>query len=382
MGFLAHTTRKAETIHVGAAAFVFVVTLYTSYLTFHVDAAQIQTLSDTLSTSKPGIGADHTIRFVSASDVPEGSTVVVTLPSGFDTSTITEDDVDVIDDGVDLTTNVVCGAAQAAVTVLGQEVRIEVCVGGGGAIASSSQVRIEIGHHATSSGVGTHRIVNNPIPGSYELGIAGTAPDQGYTRLVIIDAVTASGEVETYFSFSVGGVGAGQTVNEDVTLTFSTTTATTVPFGVVQPNTEYLLGQDLFVTTNADAGFTVTVAAADDLRASSNATINSFIDGSGTSTPSEWVAPAGVSGSLDTYGHWGVTTDDATLSDDDSFGNARYAGDFITTPREVMNATSSADGTAPGIGRVRVGYKLETSMMQEAANDYETTLTYVATPTF
>lgn len=382
MEFLTHNKEKIKTVRFGVAAAVLMVVFCTSYLGSRADAAQLQTLSDTLSTSKPGVGADHTIRFVTTNDAPEGSTITVTLPSGFDTSAITEDDVDVADDGTDLTTGTTCGVVQAAVTVLGQEVRIEVCASGGGAIASSSQVRIEIGQHATFSGIGTHRVMNNPVSGSYELGITSTTLDQGFTQLIIVDTVTVSGEVETYLSFSVGGVGVGETVNDDTTLTFATTTATTVPFGVVQPNTEYLLGQDLFVTTNAGAGFTVTVTAADDLRASNNATINSLVDGFGTSTPITWVAPAGVSGSPDTYGHWGLTTDDTTLSDDDSFGDARYVGDFVTTPREVMYATSSADGTMPGTGRVRVGYKLETSMMQEAANDYETTLTYVATPVF
>jgi hypothetical protein len=112
------------------------------------------------------------------------------------------------------------------------------------------------------------------------------------------------------------------------------------------------------------------------------ATINSFNDGTATATPIAWVAPSALYNQPDTYGHWGVTTEDNSLSDNDSFGNALYAGNFITTPREVFYATSSADGTTPNTGLTRVGYKLRISTLQEAAADYSTRLIYIATPVF
>ena len=101
-----------------------------------------------------------------------------------------------------------------------------------------------------------------------------------------------------------------------------------------------------------------------------------------TPRPLGWAPPAGTNGNTDTYGHWGITTEDVTLSDNDSFGNALYVGNFINNPREIMYATSSADGTTAHIGATRVGYKMEITFMQEAGNDYSTTLTYIATPMF
>ncbi|NJO83945.1 MAG: hypothetical protein HC828_14930 [Blastochloris sp.] len=95
-----------------------------------------------------------------------------------------------------------------------------------------------------------------------------------------------------------------------------------------------------------------------------------------------WAAPSATVGLTDTYGHWGLTTEDTSLSDDDSFGNALYVGDFIGSAREVMYATTSADGATPNIGTTRVGYKAQISVIQEAARDYTTTLTYVVTPIF
>lgn len=349
---------------------------------FFANAAQLQQFSDTLSTSRPGLPSDHTMRFTTPSGVAaDGSTIVITMPSGFDVSALGEDDIDVADDGVDLTTAPTCGATQAAVSTSTQTITITVCSGGGGAIASGSVVTIEVGTHATSSGAGVHQIVNHASAGSYELNIA-TPSDTGSTELIVVDAVTVSGQVDMYLDFSVDGVNAGQAVNADATLTFATTTATSVAFGTVAPDTAYVLAQDLAVTTNAVGGFTVTVEAAGNLQSLGGATIDPFVDGTGTSTPIVWAAPSSTVGLPDTYGHWGVTTEDTTLSDNDSFGNALYVGDFVDEPREVMYATSSADGSTPDVGTTRIGYRLEISAMQEAARDYTTSLTYVVTPVF
>jgi hypothetical protein len=359
------------------------VTGLSPYFILRAQAAQLETLSDTLSTSKPGVGANHTIRFTTPTGVvADGSTIEIAVPAGFDMSTIGEDDIDIADDGVDLTTALSCGAVQAAVSTSTQLITIQICSGGGGAIAPGSVVAIEVGTHATASGSGTQQILNHGTTGSYKLTIGGTMADEGGTELVIIDAVTITGEVATYFDFSIGGVDAGEVVNADATQTFSTTTATSVAFGTVAPNTEYVLAQDLAVTTNAVNGFTVTVEAAGDLQSSGGATINSFSDGTGVAVPGAWTQPTGTTGSPDTYGHWGLTSEDITLSNNDPFGAALYAGNFINTPREIMYATTSANGIAPHIGATRVGYKLEVSTLQEAATDYTTSLTYVATPVF
>ncbi len=346
-------------------------------------ALQVHDLSDTLSTSKAGVGANHTILFTTPSGVPaDGTTIEIDIPAGFDVSLIDEDDVDVADDGVELTTGAVCGAVQAAVSVSLQTVVIEICSGGGGAIAAESEVRIKIGDHAVESGVGSAQIVNSSVLGYHEIGVGGTMEDTGFTGVLLLEPVTVSGEVETYFGFSVDGVVFGEGVNGDPTLTTGTTTATSVPFGLVSYGNEYVLAQDLAVTTNAGGGFTVTVEASGDLASTIGSTIDPFEDGSALAVPAPWDQPSAITGNPDTYGHWGITTEDNSLSDGDPFDVARYAGNFIGTPREIMYATSSADGTTAHIGATRVGYKLETSAMQEASREYSTTLHYVATPIF
>ena len=346
-------------------------------------AAQVQSLTDTLSNSAPGVAANHTIHFVTPTGIAaDGTTMVVTFPDGFDISSITDVDVDIADNGTDLTTGAACGAVDAAVTVSGQLLTFEICNGGGGAIAPGDDVTIEVGTNATSSGSGSNRVINHASAGSYQLDIGGTMVDDGTTRLVIVETIQVTGAVETYLSMSIDGTDAGVTVNGDLTPTTGTTTATSVAFGWVQPNTPYVLAQDLRVTTNAVIGFAVTVETVGDLISDGGSTIDSFKDGAGLATPTTWAGPTATPGITSTYGHWGVTTDDATLSDDDSFGTALYAGNFVNAPREVMYATSSADGSTPDIGRVRVGYRLQTSSMQEAGTNYQTRLMYILTPTF
>ncbi len=352
-------------------------------LLLRADAAQLTSVSDTLSTSKPGVAANHTIRFGTPTGIlDDGSTIEIVIPNGFSMAFIDEDDVDVADDGVDLTTASSCGTAEAAISTSSQRIIIELCNGGGGAIDALSVVTVEVGLNATASGSGAHQITNHATAGDYPITIEGTMDDDGFARILIAESVLITGAVDTFFDFQISGVNAGESVNADPVQTVGTTTATSVPFGIVLPSSEYVLAQDLSVTTNSQSGFAVTVYADGDLQSTTGATIDSFSDGTDVATPLVWDGPSGLSGQTDTYGHWGITSEDFTLSDDDSFGNALYAGNFINTPREVMFATSSADGTTEHIGATRVGYKLEISSMQEAATDYTTRLIYIATPVF
>ena len=54
----------------------------------------------------------------------------------------------------------------------------------------------------------------------------------------------------------------------------------------------------------------------------------------------------------------------------------------ICVPVVLAVHTGPTDGTTTGQGTTRVGYTAEVSSLQEAADDYQATLTYVATPTF
>lgn len=170
-----------------------------------VSAATITSASDVPSTLQTGQDANHTLTFTTSSGVAESETITVTFESDFDTSSLTEDDVDITDDATDLTTAADCtGAEEASVSVAADVVTITICPGDGGAIAAASEVVIEIGSNATASGTGSNQVENPSVAGTYYVSVAGTFGDSGSIALPIggADAITVSATV-------TGGGGGG-----------------------------------------------------------------------------------------------------------------------------------------------------------------------------
>lgn len=353
------------------------------------EAAALTDFSNTLSDSAPGVGADQTIEFVAPNVIggTAGEGIVITFPAGFDLSTIGEEDIDLLEDGTDEN----LGGGWLVATTSNT---VSITSGGIAEIAAGATTTIRIGLNATSQVAGDSQIVN-PVAGSYEIQIetaydsdpgAGVtiANDNGETRVAIVDSVVVTAAVDTQFTFSVAGVAGGETVNDRTT--GGPTTATAIPFGELEAGSgnASTAAQDLTVVTNASNGFVVTVLADQQLTASNGADIDGFRNGTLDSTPIAWESPTGVVGDEDTYGHWGVTTDDPTLVDADFAGtlNGGYVAVSTSTPVEIFRHDGPTNGSTTGEGQTRVGYRVEISALQEAATDYTATLTYVATPVF
>ena len=211
----------------------------------------------------------------------------------------------------------------------------------------------------------------------------GTASDTGSTRVAIVAVVTVNASVDTLFTFTVNSVAGGTLVNTADT-TGGATTATTIPFGQLDAGTASTAAQSLVVSTNATNGFVVTVQADQQLSSPIGADIDGFIDGAYTTTPTTWAAPSATAGQENEYGHWGLSSSDTTLTG--GLSNLYSGGDLFvsasSTPVEVFRHNGPANGTGAGVGTANVIYKVQMSALQEAANDYTATLTYVATPVF
>ncbi|MEK7614881.1 MAG: fibronectin type III domain-containing protein, partial [Patescibacteria group bacterium] len=175
-----------------------------------VHAATVTSANDYPSTLRTSQNANHQVVFTTSSGISEGATVTLTFSSSFDTSSLTEDDVDVLDDGVELTTASSCaGSEKASVAIASDVLTITICAGDAGAIAAASQVTVEIGTNATSSGTGANRIVNPSSVGTYFVTIGGTFGDEGSIALPIStqnDQVAVSVAIP---SMSGGGSGGG-----------------------------------------------------------------------------------------------------------------------------------------------------------------------------
>lgn len=167
------------------------------------------------------------------------------------------------------------------------------------------------------------------------------------------------------------------------TSTTGSTTATTIPFGVLSANTIYTLGQQLSVTTNARNGFVVTVEQDGNLQSSTGADIDGFSNGTYVNTPTTWSAPTNGLLLENEWGHWGLTSNDSDLNGGEftSGGGNKWVA-ASTTPRQVFSHTGPANGTTQDVGQVEVAYQVQITPLQEAADDYNATLMYVATPTF
>jgi len=356
------------------------------YQTAH--AANLTLVSNTLSTSEPAVASAHTILFTATNDIASGENITITWDSQDDGGAGQDfGGIDSIADNTNLLVSVDEGAA-AAPTFVSDDA--DTLVINGVTAAAGDTVEIEVAAGAD--------IINPTTLGSYEIeiAVANTENDIGRTRVVIIDQVEVTAIVATTFDFVISPVDVGTSVGGENTTGSSSTT--TIPFGILEAGTPEFIAQQLNVTTNAAGGFVVTVEKDGALLSSTGADIDEFVDGSGTDTPAAWTNPDGqlTNGALtnddDGWGHWGMVAVDNDLqgAGTDFTTDDQYVA-VPSAPRAVFAHNGPSDGlvgaggpdtSTDDVGQTFVGYKVEITPLQEAGDDYNTTLTYIATPSF
>lgn len=369
---------NVESLHRVVAMLVAIAVLAWSVGAYsNAQAANLAVISNTLSDSDVASLSNHTIQFTvptSSPGVIAGGTIVVTFPVGFNlsTSSVAFGDVDFTINGAQQTLAAVAAPGVWGAAVSGQNLTI---TSNNGVVTAGQIVRILVGTNATG---GTNR-VTNPGIGSYEFVVTAGAADTGRTRVAILDNVDVTAKVDTSFIFTVTGLATSTVVNG--TSTTGSTTATSIPFGTLIAGQMKTLAQRLNVTTNARNGFVVTVEQDQNLLSSTGADIDGFRDGAYTNIPEAWgAAPTNSILNENTWGHWGLTSEDADLNSDE-FGSALFVA-ASTTPRQIFAHTGPSDGTTVDKGVTDIGYQIQITPLQEAGDDYTTTLTYIATPTF
>lgn len=178
-----------------------VLIIATTVVAASVQAATVTSANDYPSTLEAGEDADHLVLFTTPTGASEGSTITISFSSAFDTSSITEDDVDISDDSVDLTTAADCtGTEQAGISIVSDVITIEICSGDGGAIAAGSSVSIEIGRKASYSGTGRNAVKNPLSSGTYFVSVFGSFGDSGSIALPIgsSDSVSVTATIPGY----------------------------------------------------------------------------------------------------------------------------------------------------------------------------------------
>lgn len=329
-------------------------------------AASYTQVSDTLSDSEPSATSAHFISFTvpTGSSIGTGDTISLTFPT--DTNEFTN--VSAV-----VTTDLVVQVNGATSTHLS----FANTASAPDRVISFNNIAAAAGQVVTVAIAGG--IITNPDTlGSYRIDISN-GTDSASTMIAIVDTVTVSASVDTLFTFTVSGTATSTVVNGDTT-DYATGT-TTIDFGEINADTQYTLAQRLTVTTNAINGYAVTVETDGNLRSVNGADIDTFTNGTDVTTATAWTGPTPSVGNEDTYGHWGMTYNDTTLNG----GVVLAAGQYIaasTTPRQVFYHDDVSDGTTEGEGTALVGYAVQISGLQEAADDYTAVLTYIATPSF
>ena len=320
-------------------------------------AANLVAVSDTLSDSAPSVQSAHRIAF----ELPVGS------------SLISSDSITIDFPSFTTVNNVVLGDVTATVN--------------GGAVteANFSQTGTSFTFDGITAASGDDIVVavaagniTNPAAiQSYEITVTTEDGDVGKTRVAIVNTVLVEAIVNTTFTFTITGTATSTAVN-GVTTTGSTS-PTSINFGTLVADDDEILAQRLNVTTNANNGFVVTVEQDGNLESANGAVIDSFTNGTNVNTPTAWAVPSDNIALENTWGHWGLTsTDDLNANE---FGTNGYVA-ASTTPRQIFAHNGPADGTTTDVGSSTVAYRIEITPLQEAADDYNTTLTYIATPTF
>lgn len=328
-------------------------------------AANLVEVSNTLSDSGPSVTSAHNFSF----EIPASSTVlaaddyVITFPSGFTgVNTVVSGDLTVrLNGGAPIAIGNFAAGAQTLTFD-------NVAATGGDVIT----VVVADGVVTNPSGIQSYEFV---------ISVANTTSDTGRTRVAIVNYVEVTAVVNTTFNFAVAGTATSTSVN--ATSTTGSTTATTIPFGVLTAGTVYTMAQELTVQTNAANGFVVTVEQDGNLQSSTGADIDGFSNGTYVNTPVAWSAPTNSLLNENTWGHWGLTSDDSDLNGGEftSGGGDKWVA-ASTTPRQIFSHNDPADGVTQDVGSATIGYRVQISPLQEAADDYNTTLMYIATPTF
>jgi hypothetical protein len=342
--------------------------LWSVGVTLKAQAANLIEVSNTLTDSGPNALSGHFFSFEipTGSSVASGDDYVITFPAGF--------------------TNVNTATSGSLVVRLNAGAPIAI----GNFAAGASTLTFD-NVAAVAGDVITVQvlpgIIGNPAGvNSYEflITVANGTSDSGRTQVAIVDYVTVEAIVQTSFNFNVYGLATSSEIHATSSIsTTGSSSPTSLNFGVINHSTNYTLGQELTVQTNAINGFVVTVQQDGNLRSSTGADIDSFIDGAYTNTPAAWQNPSNALLNENTWGHWGITTNDATLNAGEFTGGGgdRWVA-ASTTPRAIFAHNGPADGVTQNYGLARVGYRVRITPLQEAADDYTTTLMYIATPTF
>lgn len=263
-----------------------------------VEAAGVVTaFSDTVSNLSASTVANHTIQFTTPTGVAATTgTIILTFNNSTSTGSVDYTDIDIKDDGADLTINGASpsGAAWGAVNTGGGVITL---TNGSTAVAAGSVVNIEIGTNATYTVQGTHQMTNG-VAGSTILRLSGTFGDAGTLSMSIItnSVVQVSAEVLATLSFAIS---SNALYFGNLNPSGPCFARNTNPGFVTCPQTTDSPAFTMTASTNGNSGYSISVVG-DTLRSGLSNTITPNASALGSSFGNEQfgltISPSGGSG--------------------------------------------------------------------------------------
>lgn len=316
-------------------------------------AAALTSKSDTMSRLQASVASNHTIQFTTPTGVAAGATITVTFPAGFNMGSVAFGDMDLEDDGSDVTLAATPSGTTWGAAVAGQVITF---TNGSAAVAADSVITIEIGTNATG---GSNQITNTASTGDATISIGGTFGDSGDILVEILadDTVNITATVDEAISFSIS----------DTSIGFGTLTSANARYATSDANgdTTAQVAHNLVAGTNATGGYTITVQGA---------TLTS-----GSDTIDAMAVEATSSAGTEQFGIRMTATGGSGTVDsdyDNSPADSYFFGANATTVDDVASSTGATADTTYSC------YYLANIASNTEAGSYSTDLTYVATAQF
>lgn len=339
-------------------------------------AADVSSFSDTLSTIKESVVANHTFTFTITDGWAADETLTLDFPAGFSNSGFANnepEDFDITDDGGEQVLVANGGCSGTALEIEVTTVDTVDPIGftftrcnGDATIAAGSVVVIEIGTHATTGGTGNDQITNQTATQNGTDGVITLTGGGGYTD-------TGSVAVEIVAD---NDVTVNATVDPRITCAFTglTTTFASLTGSVATSDTN----TTITVSTNAANGFNISVRDEGNgtnpglYKSSSPTYLIGSADGSFNNT-------ALLTNDVDGFGIQGSTSGGSGAS---VTIDARYNQSGNNVGGLERTATNLASATGAVASRVvTIVHKAAVSGLA-AAGAYTDTLTYVCTGIF
>lgn len=367
--------RRSSRFLIILAAILFAATLPTT----KIRAAAVTSFSDTLSTIKESVVANHTLTFTIQDGWDSTETLTIDFADTFVTTGFANtepEDFDITDDGAEqvLVASGGCSGTALEVEVTTVNTSTDTFTftrcSGDATIASGSVVIFEIGTHATQGSAGNDQITNqtateNNSDGKVTLG--GTFAGTGTVALEIV---------------ADNDVTVNATVDPSITCSFSglTTTFSSLTTGAVSTGSSTTA---ITLSTNAGSGISVTV------RDDGNATNPGLYKSSGTtyligSADSSYNNIVTLAAGTDGYGVKAAASggSGATLTVDGRFDASGGANEVGGLEVGAANAVPIASATGAIASRVLTMTYMAAVSGLAPAGSYTDNVTYVCTGIF